>query len=156
MPETPNDDIWREEEHEDSCSCSSHLYLVSSSSTEIITVPADLVPLVQGVVDRTFLMERLLSAIQHNGTVNVQQYVNRMERIGGASGSDTDRDTAQTPEPWAVQYTDDTVMVHETDQDSMQDTDSTQIQDTNSAQTQETYSDQTQDTAQETKDTQDT
>ena len=70
--------------------------------------------------------------------------INRETQDGGASN------------PNAVQYTDDTVVVHETVQDSMQDTDSTQIQDTNSAQTQETNSDQTQDTAQETKDTQDT
>ena len=111
MHETHIDDRWREEEHEDSCSCSSHPHLVSSSSTEIITVPADLVPLEQGVVDRTFLMERLLSAIQHNGTVNVQQYVNRMERIGGASGSDTDTDTDTA----AVRYIDDTVQMQNSD-----------------------------------------
>ena len=84
---------------------------MSSSSTEIITVPADLVPLEQGVVDRTFLMERLLSAIQHIGTVNVQQYVNRMERIGGASGSDTDTDTDTA----AVWYIDDTVQMQNSD-----------------------------------------
>ena len=118
MHETHTDDIWREEEHEDSCSCSSHPHLVSSSSTEIITVPADLVPLEQGVVDRTFLMERLLSAIQHNGTVNVQQYVNRMERIGGASGSDTDTDT--------VRYMDNTLQTQNADTDLASQTPQTQ------------------------------
>ena len=150
MYETDNDDI-----------DSSLLYLVSISRAEIITVPADPDPSTMDAEMNArrineFLMRYLSAATSPMGTMNVQQYVNWMERIGGASGSDTDRDTAQTQEPWAVQYTDDTVMVHETDQDSMQDTDSTQIQDTNSAQTQETYSDQTQDTAQETKDTQDT
>ena len=105
MPESYNDDLWREEEHEDSCSCSSHLYLVSSSSTEIITVPADPVPLELGVIDRTFLMERLLSAFSTMGTVNLQQYVNRLERIGGAPGSDT------------VRYTDDTVQTQNSDTD---------------------------------------
>ena len=128
MHETHTDDIWREEEHEDSCSCSSHPHLVSSSSTEIITVPADLVPLEQGVVDRTFLMERLLSAIQHNGTVNVQQYVNRMERIGGASGSDTDTET--------VQYIDDTVQTQNADTDLASQT--LQTQDSGVVQAQDT------------------
>ena len=128
MHETHIDDRWREEEHEDSCSCSSHPHLVSSSSTEIITVPADLVPLEQGVVDRTFLMERLLSAIQHNGTVNVQQYVNRMERIGGASGSDTDTDT--------VQYIDDTVQTQNADTDLASQT--LQTQDSGVVQAQDT------------------
>ena len=130
MHETHTDDIWREEEHEDSCSCSSHPHLVSSSSTEIITVPADLVPLEQGVVDRTFLMERLLSAIQHMGTVNVQQYVNRMERIGGASGSDTDTDTA------AVRYIDDTVQIQNSDTDLASQT--LQTQDSGVVQAQDT------------------
>ena len=128
MHETRIDNRWREEEHEDSCSCSSHPHLVSSSSTEIITVPADLVPLEQGVVDRTFLMERLLSAIQHNGTVNVQQYVNRMERIGGASGSDTDTDT--------VQYIDDTVQTQNADTDLASQT--LQTQDSGVVQAQDT------------------
>ena len=130
MHETHTDDIWREEEHEDSCSCSSHPHLVSSSSTEIITVPADPVPLELGVVDRTFLMERLLSAIQHNGTVNVQQYVNRMERIGGASGSDTDTDTA------AVRYIDDTVQIQNSDTDLASQT--LQTQDSGVVQAQDT------------------
>ena len=132
MHETYTDDIWREEEHEDSCSCSSHPYLVSSSSTEIITVPADPVPLELGVVDRTFLMERLLSAIQHNGTVNVQQYVNRMERIGGASGSDTDTDTDTA----AVRYIDDTVQIQNSDTDLASQT--LQTQDSGVVQAQDT------------------
>ena len=60
-------------------------------------------------------MERLLSAIQHNGTVNVQQYVNRMERIGGASGSDTDTATDTDTDTAAVRYIDDTVQVQNSD-----------------------------------------
>ena len=227
MHETQIDNRCREGEHEDSCSCSSHPHIVSSSSTEIITVPADLVPLEQGVVDgpfliehrewicsmsqadqpgcddrlfsasrrplvpgpadlvpleqnvvdRTFLMERLLLGTQYMGTVNVQQYINRMERIGESPSSDTDLDTAMDTDAATatdtvtgtdavryIQYADDIVRAHETAQDSIQDTDSTQIQDTgstqiqdtNSAQTQETNSDQTPDTAQDTQDTQDT
>ena len=101
-------------------------------------------------------MNYLSAATSPMGTFNVQQYVNWMERIGGASGSDTYRDTAQTQEPWAVLYIDDTVVVQETVQNSIQDTEATQLQDTNSARTHETNSDQTQDTAQETQDTQDT
>ena len=150
MHETDNDDI-----------DSSLLYLVSISRAEIITVPADPDPSTMDAemnarrIDE-FLMGYLSAATSPMGTMNVQQYVNWMERIGGASGSDTDRDTAQTQEPWAVRYIDDTVVVHETAQNSTQDTDVTQLQDTNSARTQETNSDQTQDTTQETQDTQDT
>ena len=103
MTETHNDDLWREEEHEDSCSCSSHLYLESSSSTEIITVPADLVPLEPGIIDRTFLMERLLTGFNTMGTVDTLQYVHLVQRYGGALGSDT------------VQYADDTVRIHDTE-----------------------------------------
>ena len=95
MPETYNDDI-----------CSSLFYLVSVSRTEIITVPADPVP--TSLSDRrreSFLMERLLSGFNMMGTVDVQQYVSRMERIGGAPGSDT------------VQYADDTVQIQDSDTD---------------------------------------
>ena len=57
--------------------------LFSASRRPLVPGPADLVPLEQNVVDRTFLMERLLLGTQYMGTVNVQQYINRMERIGG-------------------------------------------------------------------------
>ena len=139
----------------------SQLYLVSISRAEIITVPADPDPSTMDAEMNArrineFLLNYLSAATSPMGTFNVLQYVSWMERIGGASGSDTDRDTAQTQEPWAVRYIDDTVVVHETDQNSTQDTDVTQPQDTNSARTQETNSDQTQDTTQETPDTQDT
>ena len=126
--------------------------LFSASRRALVPGPADLVPLEQNVVDRTFLMERLMLGTQYMGTVNAQQYINRIERNGGASGSDTDTHTGSI----AVQYADDIVRVHETAQDSIQDTDITQIQNTDSAQTQETDSDQTPDTAQDTPDTQDT
>ena len=95
---------------------------MSSSSTEIITVPADPVPLELGVIDRTFLMERLLSAFSTMGTVNVQQYVNRMERIGGAPGSDT------------VQYADDVVQIQNSDTDHASQTLQTQDSDVVQAQ----------------------
>ena len=77
-------------------------------------------------------MERLLSAIQHNGTVNVQQYVNRMERIGGASGSDTDTDTDTA----AVRYIDDTVQIQNSDTDLASQT--LQTQDSGVVQAQDT------------------
>ena len=140
MPEPYNDDLWSEQEQDDSSSSmDSYLYLESSNDTEIVTVPAEHVPRVYSEVEQTFQRERFLRAFRI-----IMADINRETQDGGASN------------PIAVQYTDDTVMVHETVQDSTQDADSTQIQDTNSAQTQETDSDQTQDTAQETKDTQDT
>ena len=140
MPEPYNDDLWREQEQDDSSSSmDSYLYLESSNDTEIVTVPAEHVPRVYSEVEQTFQRERFLRAFRI-----IMADINRETQDGGASN------------PIAVQYTDDTVMVHETVQDSTQDTDSTQIQDTNSAQTQETDSDQTPDTAQDTKDTQDT
>ena len=74
--------MWREEEHDDSCSCSSHLYLESSSGTEIITVPADHVPLEHSEIDRTFLMERLLLAANRMGTANMFQYVHMVQQDG--------------------------------------------------------------------------
>ena len=49
------------------------------------------------------------------GTVNVQQYVNRMERIGGASGSDTDTATDTDTDTAAVRYIDDTVQMQNSD-----------------------------------------
>ena len=103
MPETHDDDI-----------CSSLLYLVSTSRTEIITVPADPVPTLEsGRMRESFLMERLLLVFNTMGTADVQQYVNRMERIGGALGSDT------------VQYADDTVRIQDTAQTQDTDTDHT-------------------------------
>ena len=138
MHEIDNDDI-----------DSSLLYLVSISRTEIITVPADPVPPTMNERRaEVFLLEYLSALYSPMGTMNVQQYVNGMERIGGASSSETNTD--------AVQYADDTVRVQETAQAPIQDTDTTQIQDTDSAQTQDTDSDQTPDTAQDTPDTQDT
>ena len=87
LSETLDKDMWREEEHDDSCSCSSHLYLESSSSTEIITVPADQVPLEHSEVDRTFLMERLLLTASRMETVNMFRYVHVVQQDGGALGS---------------------------------------------------------------------
>ena len=124
MPDTPNDDLWREEEHEDSCSCSSHPYLVSSSSTEIITVPADPVPLERGMIDKTFLMERLLAGFNTMGTVDPRQYVHLVQRDGGAhDGSNTD--TTPAPETAPIQYTDDTVDIVDTQAPDIQDTQAT-------------------------------
>ena len=102
MPETHNDDIW-----------SSPLYLVSTSRTEIITVPADPVPvpLERGMMEETFLMERLLSVFNTMGTVDTHQYVHLVQQYGGALGSDT------------VQYADDTVRIHDTE--TAQNTDQT-------------------------------
>ena len=140
MPEPCNDDLWREQEQDDSSSSmDSYLYLESSNDTEIVTVPAEHVPRVYSEVEQTFQRERFLRAFRI-----IMANINRETPDGGASN------------PHAVQYIDDTVVVQETVQDSIQDTESTQIQDTNSARTQETNSDQTQDTAQETQDTQDT
>ena len=86
--------MWREEEHEDSCSsCSSYLYLESSSNTEIITVPAEHVPLEHGEVDRTFRMERFITTYAME---NMLRYVQLDQQDGGALGSGV------------VQYTDDT------------------------------------------------
>ena len=58
-----------------------------------------------------FLMERLLSVFNTMGTVDVQQYVHLMERIGGALGSDT------------VLYADDTARLYDTE--TAQNTDQT-------------------------------
>ena len=98
---------------------------MSVSRTEIITVPADPVP--PSLSERrivVFLMERLLSAFSTMGTVNVHQYVNRMERIGGAPGSDT------------VRYTDDTVQTQNSDTDLASQT--LQTQDSGVVQAQDT------------------
>ena len=116
--------MWREEEHDDSCSCSSHLYLESSSSTEIITVPADHVPLEHSETDRPFLMERLLLAANRIGTVNMFRYVHMVQQDGGALGEG------------AAHYTDDTVYIQapdtalDTDTDTAQYTDTDQTSDT--------------------------
>ena len=134
MPETHDDDI-----------CSSLLYLVSTSRTEIITVPADPVPTLEsGRMRETFLMERLLLVFNTMGTADVQQYVNRMERIGGAPGS---------LDSVTVQYADDTVQI----QDTAQTQDTSQIQDSDTDHTSQTL--QTRDSdvvhAQDIQDTQD-
>ena len=60
------------------------------------------------------------------GTVNVQQYVNQMERIGGAPGSDTD----------TVRYIDDTVQTQNSDTDLASQT--LQTQDSGVVQAQDT------------------
>ena len=149
MPEPCNDDLWREEEQDDSnSSMDSYLYLESSNDTEIITVPAEHVPRVYSEVEQTFQRERLQRTFRL-----LMDTINRETQDGGAS------------DPHAVQYIDDTVVVQETVQNPTQDTGYTQIQDTSSTQIQdtslartrqETSSDRTQDTTQETTDTQDT
>ena len=107
--------MWREEEQEDSCSsCSSYLQLESSNDTEIITVPAEHVPRVPSVVDKTFLMERLMEAYRR-----VMEDIRRETEDGGAHGSH-DTDTAPAP---------DTVPPTDTDTDKAQDTDNNQTQD---------------------------
>ena len=67
-------------------------------------------------------MERLLSGFNTMGTADVQQYVSRMERIGGAPGSDT------------VQYTDDAVQTQNSDTDHASQTLQTQDSDVVQAQ----------------------
>ena len=120
MHETDNDDI-----------DSSLLYLVSVSRSEIITVPADPVPPTMNERRiEVFLMGRLLDAYSPMGTVNVQQYINWMERIGGASGSDTDTDTD------TVRYIDDTVQIQNSDTDPASQT--LQTQDSGVVQAQDT------------------
>ena len=123
--------MWREEEHEDSCSsCSSYLYLESSNDTEIITVPAEHVPLEHGEVDRTFLMERLLLEAYRMDMVSMLRNVQLVQQDGGALGSG------------AVQYTDDTVDTQAPDtQDTVPDTDTDtdKDQDININQTQDSH-----------------
>ena len=139
MPETYNDDLWRESEQDDSSSSmDSYLYLESSNDTDIITVPAEHVPRVYSEVEQTFQRERFMRAFRI-----IMADIDRETQDGGA------------PDSIAVQYADDTVRVQETAQAPIQDTDTTQIQDTDSAQTQDTDPDQTPDTAQDTPDTQD-
>ena len=122
--------MWREEEQEDSCSsCSSNLYL-ESSNTEIITVPAEHVPLEHSEVDRTFLMERLLLAAYRLDMENMLRYVQMAQQDGGALGSG------------AVQYTDDTVDIQAPDtQDTVPntDTDTDKDQDIDINQTQDSH-----------------
>ena len=92
----------------------------------------------------SFLMERLLLVFNTMGTADVQQYVNRMERIGGAPGS---------LDSVTVQYADDTVQI----QDTAQTQDTAQIQDSDTDHTSQTL--QTWDSdvaqAQDIQDTQD-
>ena len=55
MPETYNDDLWRDSEQDDSSSSmDSYLYLESSNDTDIVTVPAEHVPRVDSEFDQTF------------------------------------------------------------------------------------------------------
>ena len=118
MHETDNDDI-----------DSSLLYLVSISRTEIITVPADPVPPTMNERRaEVFLLEYLSAVYSPMGTVNVQQYVNWMERIGGAYGSEINTDT--------VQYIDDTVQIQNTDSELASQT--LQTQDSGVVQAQDT------------------
>ena len=138
--------MWREEEHEDSCSsCSSYLHLESSSNTEIITVPAELVPLEHGEVDRTFLMERL--SLSAYGMENMLHYVQLDLPDGGAPGSGV------------VHYIDDIAYISAPDTQhtaSAPDTDTAQFTDTD--QTSDTKQGWDTDVAQTTdiQDTQDT
>ena len=124
MPETYNDDLWREVEQEDSCSSiDSYLYLKSSNDTEIITVPVEHVPHVQSEVER--FMRALRQVIA--GTY-------REIQDGGAhAGSDTD--TAPDTDTATVQYADDTVdIVSPADTDKDQDINITQTQDSQDTQ----------------------
>ena len=122
-------DMWREEEQEDSCSsCSSYLYLESSNDTEIITVPAEHVPLEHSEVDRMFLMERLLLAAYRLDMENMLRYVQVAQQDGGALGSGAVQyadDTVDTQAP----DTQDTVPNTDTDTDKDQDIDINQTQD---------------------------
>ena len=112
MPETYNDDLWRESEHDDSSSSmDSYLYLESSNDTEIVTVPAEHVPRVYSEVEQTFQQERFMRAFRL-----VMADINREIQDGGAPGSDT------------VQYADDTVQIQDTA--PIQDTAQTQDTDT--------------------------
>ena len=118
MPETYNDDLWRDSEQDDSSSSTdSYLYLESSNDTEIVTVPAEHVPRVYTEVDQTFPQERFMRAF-----VLSTADINRETQDGGAPGSD------------AVQYADDTVLI----QDKAQTQDTTQIQDTDADHTSQT------------------
>ena len=120
MPETYNDDHWREVEQEDSC---------SSSDTEIITVPIEHVLRAQEV-ERMFLRERLLLAVYRLDMENMLRWVEAVQAAqqdGGAhDGSNTDTtpntDTAPAPETAPIQYTDDTVDIVDTQAPDTQDT----------------------------------
>ena len=90
MPETYDYDLWREAEQEDSLS-DSELYLESSESSEIITLPVEHVPHVQEA-DRTFLRERLLLAAYRLDMENMLRWVEAVQATqqdGGALGSVT-------------------------------------------------------------------
>ena len=96
MPEPYNDDLWREQEQDDSSSSKdSYLYLENSNDTEIVTVPAEHVPRVYSEVEQTFQRERFWRAFRI-----IMVDLNRETQDGGASN------------PHAVQYTDDAVVVH--------------------------------------------
>ena len=131
MPETYNDDLWREVEQEDSWSSSdSDLYLESSNDTEIITVPAEHVPHVQSEVEQAFLQERFMRAFRL-----VMADINRETQDGGAPDSvtvqyaDDTVDTVQTQDTDTAPDTDTADTVSPADTDKDQDTDITQTQD---------------------------
>ena len=108
MSETWREETWREEESEDSCSsCSTDLRLYSGD-TEIITVDAEHVPGVPNEIERSFLMKRLLDAYRlAMESIRLAQVA---QQDGGAIGSE------------AVQYTDDTVDIVDTQAPDTQDT----------------------------------
>ena len=131
MPETYNYDLWREVEQEDSWSSSdSDLYLESSESSEIITVPAEHIPHVQSEVEQTFLQERFMRAFRL-----VMADINRETQDGGAPDSATVQyaddtvDTVQTQDTDTAPDTDTADTVSPADTDKDQDTDITQTQD---------------------------
>ena len=133
MPETYDYDLWREAEQEDSLS-DSELYLESSESSEIITVPVEHVPRVQEA-DRTFLRERLLLAAYRLDMENMLRWVEAVQTAqqdGGAPGSATVQyaddtvDTVQTQDTETAPDTDTADSVSPADTDKDQDTDITQ------------------------------
>ena len=80
MPETYNDDLWRESEQDDSSSSmDSYLYLESSNDTEIVTVPAEHVPRVYSEVEQMFQRELFMRVFRL-----VMAEINRETQDGGA------------------------------------------------------------------------
>ena len=122
MPETYNDDLWREAEQDDSSSSmDSYLYLESSEDSEIITVPAEHVPRVPYIVpeehvpsvpevDRTFLRERIILAAMRLDLEDMLRWVEGVQAIqqdGGALPQDGGAlqhvdETVDTQDPDAV------------------------------------------------------
>ena len=144
MPETYNDDLWRESEQDDSSSSmDSYLYLESSNDTEIVTVPAEHVPRVYSEVEQMFQRERFMRPFRL-----VMAEINRETQDGGALPPDggalqhvdetvdtqapdtvdtqaLDTDTTPAPETAPIQYTDDTVDIVDTRAPDIQDTQAT-------------------------------